>query len=115
MNQQEMQQLAEREYPVLSFNQVNGDSTEMYSGFYNENVKIERAAFIKGLQTGLRMDRWVSVEERLPTKDDADKDNEVLVFTDSGDKYIEAWDDVQYFKSITHWMHLNLPPKPKTK
>jgi hypothetical protein len=64
--------------------------------------------------------RWVSVSERLPTKDDADLEGYVLVRGVNNDgliqndidlwNHIGDWND-KYWE-LTHWKRINLPETP---
>ena len=104
MTQEQMQQLAEREYPypdsltggALSFAIIND----------------LRKAFIKGLE----MDRWIPVSEKLPTKDDADEFGEVDAWHIIGRCRCEVTLNAFYNKvdEYSHWQPIT-PPKPKSK
>lgn len=56
--------------------------------------------------------RWISVEDRPPTEDDADDNGFVVAYTTENKKIIARWTDVRRFNEfVTHWMPLPQPPK----
>lgn len=57
--------------------------------------------------------RWISLDERLPTKEDSDKDEHILGFTKDGFMGCWNWEDVARFcrEDFTHWMPMPEPPK----
>lgn len=57
---------------------------------------------------------WISVEDRLPTKEDADKYEHVLAITRDG-RVRDWWYELVIFssKNFTHWMPLPQPPEMK--
>ena len=57
--------------------------------------------------------RWISVEERLPTRADANPNESVLAIQkDDGFARAWLWDIVvRYYGEFTHWMPLPEPPE----
>ena len=61
---------------------------------------------------------WISVEERLPTVDDADENGKVLVYRTVNEsqksiaKSIYDWNFAKYLDKGSYWMPLPSPPKP---
>jgi len=117
-----MQQLAEREYPVYEIlvkkDIYTNDTVLKDLNFDNRN------AYMKGLQTGLEMDRWIPVSERLPEEGVAviiqctghrvsttgyiHKRGHWIISNQEGSTYKES-----NMHIVTHWQPL--PPKPKSK
>ena len=66
-------------------------------------------------EAGYRKQEWISVDERLPTKEDANEDGNVLAITRrDGCVRSWAWDWLKnYPKLFTHWT--SLPEAPKMK
>lgn len=57
--------------------------------------------------------KWISVEDRLPTKEDADKVGHVMAII-KGDDFAQifSWNTVAINpRGFTHWMPLPEPPK----
>lgn len=61
------------------------------------------------IANGVTVQRWIPVEERLPTEDDADERGNVLVIHPKGHKNFWRWDFV-HSPIVTHWMPLPEPP-----
>lgn len=57
--------------------------------------------------------KWIPIDERLPTKADADEEGNVFaIYQDGKKKIIVNWEDVNRFKEhITYWMHIPKFPK----
>ncbi len=53
---------------------------------------------------------WIDAMERLPTKDDADKLNCVLVMDWQGEISVTGYHQFAWNKTLTHWR--SLPPPP---
>ena len=106
MTQEQMQQLAEREFPYLE-----NDNEDFAIRSYNQRSHDKREAYLEGLQTGLSQDRWVPCSERLP-----DYGEFVLWYDKDGNYFVSKLemdiDDLMLFNA-THWQPL--PPKPKSK
>jgi hypothetical protein len=66
------------------------------------------------------MNKWISIDKKLPEKETPDYSVDVLI-TDGKkvkigyyDYSIEAWDteyEESYASGISHWMHLPKPPR----
>ena len=89
---------------------VNIDKDELIRA-----LQYDRDQYAKGYADGEAdaTPRWISVEERLPTEEDANEEGLVLVRNFGCPQY-EAmdWDQVKMFRSmISNWMHLPEPPK----
>ena len=54
---------------------------------------------------------WISVEDRLPTEDDADDYGRMLFYWDNG--LVDVWNHVVMGENVkvTHWKPLPEPPK----
>jgi hypothetical protein len=61
-----------------------------------------------------KQSEWISVKDRLPTKEDADKYEHVLAITRDG-RVRDWWYELVIFssKNFTHWMPLPAPPEMK--
>lgn len=61
--------------------------------------------------------KWISVKDRLPTKDDADENGKVLVYRFNNtsqvslNKSIYDWKMCKYLHESSFWMPLPEPPK----
>ena len=65
------------------------------------------------IQNGVTVQEWISVEDRLPKKDEI-----VIICTDenfiyAGELIGDTWflDNDSWAETVTHWMPLPLPPK----
>jgi hypothetical protein len=66
---------------------------------------------IAALSQTPQTDGWISVKDRLPTKDDGDNMREVLAWDSGQDLAIrEHWSQVAKHERLTHWMPLPTPP-----
>ena len=66
-------------------------------------------------ELGYRKQEWISVEDRLPTKEDADENGEILAVAHK-DGYVRSWsyDWLKNYPTLfTHWMPLPEAPKMK--
>ena len=64
------------------------------------------------LDSGVTVQEWISVKDRLPTIYDADADNCVLAIHKSGNKRYYHWRSVANNPfDFTHWMKTPQPPK----
>lgn len=62
---------------------------------------------------GLQNPQWISVEKRLPTKDDANPRDSVIAI-DKTDGFARSWwyeIVARYPQEFTHWMPLPKPPR----
>ena len=67
------------------------------------------------IENGVTVPRWIPVEERLPTEDDADERGCVSVIHINGSKNIWHWSSADSIL-VTHWMPLlKGPEKEGTK
>lgn len=57
------------------------------------------------------MSEWISVESRLPTQEDADEQNCVLVYHLLQGVMVMGWHRVSENSYCTHWMCPPMPPK----
>lgn len=57
--------------------------------------------------------RWISVEERLPNREDADPKGFIIAIDKESNKSKIWWFDIvaKYPQEFTHWMPLPEPPK----
>ena len=62
-----------------------------------------------------KQSEWISVDKRLPLKEDANRQGDVLAITrNDGRVRTWSWDWLKcYPRSFTHWMPLPEPPKMK--
>lgn len=80
---------------------------------YTEETVEEIAAHL--IENGVTVPRWIPVEERLPTEDDADERGCVSVIHINGSKNIWHWSCADSIL-VTHWMPLlKGPEKEGTK
>ena len=62
---------------------------------------------------------WISVNDRLPTKEEADKDGIVLTYDSRGTQESFVFDEIESWNrhsdnKITHWMPIPDPPRGDT-
>lgn len=62
------------------------------------------------IDNGVTIQKWISVKDGLPTKEDADRKGHVQVVFNG---YVTTWkwDLISGVREITHWMPLPEPPK----
>ena len=75
-----------------------------------ETVK-EIAAHL--IASGVAVQRWIPVEERLPTEDDSNGHGNVLVLNPGRSANIWSWDSV-HSPVVTHWMPLLKAPEDES-
>jgi hypothetical protein len=102
------EQLAEERYPYVDCGHEQLDNVT------RRNIDEIRAAFIAGYEA----DKWIRVEDELPTKEDADENGKLLVWREMNpdqkaiEKSIMDWSMLRYCdKETTHWQPLPSPPK----
>ena len=87
--------------------------------FYDNNVrcdqKIEGLAddVIDIIANGITMQEWISVEDRLPTREDANETESILAIN-KDERYVGrwVWDIVARWPTeFTYWMPIPQPPK----
>lgn len=104
------EQYDEQIYKAVASVGIHVDKEELLKA-----LQYDRHQYMKGHFDGVEeaTPKWISVEERLPTEEDANEEGLVLVRNIGCPQY-EAmdWDQVKMFRSmISNWMHMPEPPK----
>jgi hypothetical protein len=79
----------------------------------NEGEKNDDSHILKAMEEYSSQDKWIGVEDRLPTKEDADENGHVLAYVKEHEgewmfKMTINWNQVEGVG--THWMPLPTPP-----
>lgn len=94
------------------------DLLDMNCGYVDEMLAADLADLLIANGVTFEKDtnvgsKWISVEERLPTVDDADEVGHIIAII-KGDEFAQifCWRSIVNFPgSFTHWMPLPKPPK----
>ena len=104
LTEQEIIDEVEREYPMFKIDGILPDN------LLNTLRSTQQEAMLKGIELGKRMEKWISVEERLP-----DTDRWVLVATDDKSWFVpRCYSDGSWYEygssctqqHYTHWCEI---------
>lgn len=115
MTPKEIKELAEQKFPL-----PYPGSTKIQDVEENNNTRMRRLTWAEGFTACQEMDRWISVNDRLPEKRvntvlainmDAPKYNQHVFVADFFDQTKSWKTEHKIMGSVTHWQPLPEPPK----
>ena len=96
------EKMVEQEYPL--------PRNKWAAGTYLDNNLKARTAYVKGWEA----DKWISVEDGLPTENDADSLGFVIAWHEKTQlSVVVHWAVARVQPKYTHWQPLPSPPKTK--